>query len=189
MHRNSDAVPHGAWAGQRVGARHARPARERTGGAARGSAPAAQVKRDAFDQPCAPWRAGGVGTRGVPTHRRARRAASNKGRREEGRQNVRSSSGLSIGFLIPVGVVRSSQPAVEGEIAMSLTDDGRSASSRGVGPAGVGVSAKPSSSRSRARRSCSMAARSPSVSGISANLRSTSALASSICALPLGLGI
>jgi hypothetical protein len=43
----------------------------KTGGPARGSAPAAQVKRGASDPPCAPRCAGDVGTRGVPTHRRA----------------------------------------------------------------------------------------------------------------------
>ena len=61
---------HGARTGQRVGARHARPARRR-GRPVRGCAPAA-LSRGAVAPPCAPWLSGGVGARSAPTSRRAR---------------------------------------------------------------------------------------------------------------------
>ena len=116
--QNSSAVPR-CSGGPKVGARHARPAREERAGLRVAPLPP-RTKRGAFDPPCAPWRAGRVGTRGVPTHRRAL-AARRRTRGWEKRLVKTSDPRVvdRIGFLIPGSVVSFFPPAVEGEISMS----------------------------------------------------------------------
>jgi len=63
------AVPRRRKASKKVGAHHARPDRKRSVLRV-APLPPRKKGRGAFDSPCAPWPAGGVGTRGVPTHRR-----------------------------------------------------------------------------------------------------------------------